>query len=176
MALCRFFGTYVHIYIYIHICIFISIYIYMYMYIYVYMYIYIQIQIMCIHIHIHAYFSAVLKFLRKFWCSWVFLKRMQVLSRIHFRRHFIKCIAVETKQFVGNERGFSVEPSFTRHFIEFVAAEMKPFFCSNIHVILTRQTCGQRSSRAAESKRQALKKYFYERICHKFKISKCRGD
>jgi len=41
---------------------------------------------------------------------------------------------------------------------------------------LTRQTCGQRSSRAAESKRRALGNYFFERICYMFPISKCRGD
>jgi len=43
-------------------------------------------------------------------------------------------------------------------------------------VILTRQTCGQRSSGAAESKRRALGNYFSERICYMFLISKCRGD
>jgi len=43
-------------------------------------------------------------------------------------------------------------------------------------VILTRQTCGQRSSRAAESKRRALGNYFSEQICYMFFISKCRGD
>jgi len=41
---------------------------------------------------------------------------------------------------------------------------------------LTRQTCGQRSSRAAESKRRALGNYFSERICYMFLVSKCRGD
>jgi len=43
-------------------------------------------------------------------------------------------------------------------------------------VILTRQTCGQRSSGAAESKRRAIGNYFSERICYMFPISKCRGD
>ena len=38
--------------------------------------------------------------------------------------------------------------------------EMKWFVCSTVNVILTRQTCGQRSSRAAESKRRALDIYF----------------
>jgi len=122
---------YLHMYLYIHIQFYLHIHVYVYLRIYIY--IYTQIQIIYIHIHIHAYFSAVLKFLQKLWCGWVFLKRTQILSGIHFRRHFIECIVVETKQFVGN----------------------------NINVILTRQTCGQRSSRAAESKRRALKKYFY---------------
>ena len=35
---------------------------------------------------------------------------------------------------------------------------------------------GQRSSRAAESKRRALGNYVSERICCMFLISKCRGD
>jgi len=39
-----------------------------------------------------------------------------------------------------------------------------------------RQTCGQRSSKAAERKRRALGNYFFERICYMFLISKCRGD
>jgi len=45
---------------------------------------------------------------------------------------------------------------FPRHFIEFVVVEMKQFVSSNVNVILTRQTCGQRSSMAAGSKRWAL--------------------
>jgi len=47
---------------------------------------------------------------------------------------------------------------------------------SFVNVILTRQTCGRRSSRAAESERPALGNYFSERICYMFPISKCRGD
>jgi len=54
--------------------------------------------------------------------------------------------------------------------------ETKRFVGSFVNVILTRQTCGQRSSRAAESKRRALGNYFSERICYVFLISKCRGD
>ena len=54
--------------------------------------------------------------------------------------------------------------------------ETKRFVGSFVHVILTRQTCGQRSSGAAESKRRALGNYFSERICYMFLISKCRGD
>jgi len=42
--------------------------------------------------------------------------------------------------------------------------------------MLTRQTCGQRSSRVAESKRRALGNYLRERICYVFPTSKCRGD
>jgi len=43
------------------------------------------------------------------------------------------------------------------------------------HVILTRQTCGQHLSKAAESKRQALEHFFFERIYYMFLIPKCRG-
>jgi len=81
--------------------------------------------------------------------GWVFLERTRILSGIQFTTHFIENFVVETKRFVG----------------------------SFVNVILTRQTCGQRSSRAAESKRRALEKYFSERICYDiFLISKCRGD
>ena len=45
-----------------------------------------------------------------------------------------------------------------------------------VHVILTRQTCGQRSSKAAESKRRVLGYYFSKRICYMLLVSKCRGD
>ena len=61
-------------------------------------------------------------------------------------------------------------------FIEFFVVETKRFVGSTVNVILTRQTCGQRSSKAAESKRQALGNYFSGRICYMFLLSKCRGD
>ena len=64
----------------------------------------------------------------------------------------------------------------TRHFIEFVVVETKRFVSSNVNVILTRQTCSQRSCMSAGSKRGALQNYFYERICHMLLISKYRGD
>ena len=44
----------------------------------------------------------------------------------------------------------------------------KRFVCSFANVILTWQICGQRSSRAVESKRRALGNYFSERICYMF--------
>jgi len=80
--------------------------------------------------------------------GWVFLERMRILSGIQFTTYFIKIFVVETKRFVG----------------------------SFLNVILTWQTCGQRSIRAAQSKRRALGNYFSERICYMFLISKCRGD
>jgi len=64
---------------------------------------------------------------------------------------------------------------FTTHFIEFFVVETKRFVDSIVNAILTRQTCGQRSSRAAESKRRALGNYFLERICYMFLLSTCRG-
>ena len=54
--------------------------------------------------------------------------------------------------------------------------ETKQFVGSFVNVILTLQTCGQRSSRATESKRRALGNCFPEWICLMFQISKCRGD
>ena len=44
---------------------------------------------------------------------------------------------------------------FTRHFIEFFVVETTRFVGGTVDVILTRQTCGQRWCRAAESKRRA---------------------
>ena len=65
--------------------------------------------------------------------GWVFLERTRILSGIQFTTHLIEIFVVQTKRFVG----------------------------SFVHVILTRQTCSQRSSRAAESKRRALGNSFF---------------
>ena len=65
---------------------------------------------------------------------------------------------------------------FTRHFIEFVVVETKHIVSSKSNVILTRQTCGQRSGMAAASKHRALAFCFSVRICYLFLISKCRGE
>ena len=43
-------------------------------------------------------------------------------------------------------------------------------------MILTRQTCGQRSGMPAGGKRWALAFYFSVRICYMFRMSKCRGE
>jgi len=80
--------------------------------------------------------------------GWVFVERTRILSGIQFITHFIDFFVVETKRFVG----------------------------SFVNMILTRQSCGQHSRRAAESKRQALRRYFSEWICYMFLISKFRGD
>jgi len=56
----------------------------------------------------------------------MFLERTRIFGGIQFTTYFIDLFVVETKRFVG----------------------------SFVHVILTRQTCGQHSSRAAESKRK----------------------
>jgi len=66
---------------------------------------------------------------------------------------------------------------FTTHVIEMLVVETKRFVGSFVNVILTRQTCGQRPSRSAESKCQALGNYFSERIQFAIFIkSKCTGD
>jgi len=80
--------------------------------------------------------------------GWVFLEWTRILSGIQFTTHFIDFFVVETKRFVD----------------------------SSVNVVLTRQTCGQRSRRTAESKRQVIENYLSERICYLFLISKCRGD
>ena len=64
---------------------------------------------------------------------------------------------------------------FSRHCIEFFVVKTKWFVRSNVNVILTLQNSSQYSSRAAGSKRIALQIYFYERVCHMFLMSRCRG-
>jgi len=49
---------------------------------------------------------------------------------------------------------------FTTHFINFFVVETERFVGSSSNVILTRKTCGQSSSRAAESKRRAIGNIF----------------
>ena len=79
---------------------------------------------------------------------WVFFERTRILSEIQFTTYFIELFVVQTERFVG---------------------------CF-VHVILTRQTCGQRSSKAAETNCRELGNYYSERICHMSLISKCRRD
>jgi len=61
--------------------------------------------------------------------------------------------------YCSNERGFSVESSLQP--IDFFVVETKPFVGSTVHVILARQTCGQRSSKTAESKHLSAGKLFF---------------
>jgi len=77
-----------------------------------------------------------------------FPKRTLILSRIHFTKRFIEFVFVETKRLVD----------------------------SYPNVILTWQTCCQRSSMSAESKRRTLVFHFPVRICCAFLISKCRKE
>jgi len=63
-----------------------------------------------------------------------------------------------------------------QHFIEFVFVETNEVVRSNSDMILTRQTCGQRSSRVAGSKCQALEFYFPIRIWYLFLISMCTAE
>jgi len=64
---------------------------------------------------------------------WVFLERTWILSGIQFEGHFIEFVVVETKEWVG----------------------------SNVNVIFTLQTCGQRSSMSVGSKRRVPPLYFF---------------
>jgi len=63
----------------------------------------------------------------------------------------LKCL-VRSCVFRGNQ--------FTKHSIEFELVETNQLFGSNANVMLTQQTCGQRSGMAAVSKRRALAFYF----------------
>ena len=60
---------------------------------------------------------------------------------------------------------------FTTHFIDIFVVETKRFVGSFVHVILTRQTCGQRLSKAAESKRRALGNFFPSEFAEKSDFS-----
>jgi len=60
-------------------------------------------------------------------------------------------------------------------FHQLFVVETKRFFGSSVNVILVWQTCHQRSSRAAKSKRRAVGKYFSEWIRYMFLMSKCKG-
>jgi len=75
----------------------------------------------------------------------------------------------------SNERGI-LSGIHTNAFHRFFVVETKRSVGSTVNVILTRQTCGQRSSGAAESKRRAPGNYFPEWICYMFLLSKCGGD
>jgi len=80
-------------------------------------------------------------------CSWgwVFLRRTQILSRFQFSRHFIEFF-VDSKNFL---------------------------FSSNSNVILTLQTCGQRSSMFGKQTPSA-RILVSKRMHYMFLISKCR--
>jgi len=71
---------------------------------------------------------------------------------------------------------FLVIHQFTKCFIEFVFVATNQLVGSKPNMICPRQTCGQRSGIAAESKRRALESYFPARICYMFWISKCSGE
>jgi len=58
--------------------------------------------------------------------------------------------------------GIDLNEQYTTYFIESFVVETKQFIGSFVNVILTRQTCGQRSSRAAESKHRGKGNYFSE--------------
>jgi len=171
--------VYTYLYIYVYEYMYINIYTYMYTYLYIYVYesMYINIY-MYIYQKIHTvraarriygvrgvfakdprtiqqsrcYVSFKVKISQSQLCShlrwgWVFLKRTWILSRSQFTRHLIEFVFVKTKRFVG----------------------------SNPNLILTRQTCGKRSSMSARSKRRAIEKDFIQ-IYYMFLISKCKWE
>ena len=80
--------------------------------------------------------------------GWVLFKRTCEFAGIHITKHFIEFVLVKTNRLVG----------------------------SNRHVILTRQACGQRSTRDVGSKRRALPFYFSVQIWYMFLILECRGE
>jgi len=89
----------------------------------------------------------------------------------------IKAIFTHGRNGFGlNERAYSLKSSLQKHFIESVFVETNDLVRSGSNMILTRQTCGQHSSRVARSKRRALSWYLSVRIRHVFSISKCRGE
>jgi len=162
-----------HVYIYIYVCLYHK-YIYVNNYIFICIYMYINI------IYIHQNTHGVL-FLN---CSWSIVyngadiceKNLRTKTYINEKRT-AKYFSIKVGLGIfSNERGFSVESSLQRISSIFFVVETKRFVGSFVNVILTWQTCGQRSSRAAESKRRALQNYLSERICHMFLMSKCRKD
>jgi len=72
-----------------------------------------------------------LKFILRW--GWVFLERTRILNGIQF----------------------------TTHFIEFFVVEMKRFVRSFVNVVLTRQTCGQRSRQGCGKQTPSARKLFY---------------
>jgi len=61
-----------------------------------------------------------------------------------------------------NEHGIQ----FARYFIKFIVVETKQFVGSNVNVILTWQTCSQRSSCGKQT--PSARKLFFQRIRHMF--------
>jgi len=95
----------------------------------------------------------------------------KMLSRSRYEKRTEQIFCTRSKKWSENRSSRFK----TYVFIEFFVVETKRFVGSTVNLILTRQTCGQRSSRAAESKRRAVGNYFSERICYMFLMSKCRG-
>jgi len=77
---------------------------------------------------------------------------------------------------LGNVHGSAYTDVQLEIAIAWLSVETKKLVCINSNVIMTRQTCSQRSSMAAESKRRALAFYFSMRTWCMFPMSKCRGE
>jgi len=99
---------------------------------------------------------------RKLWKQWWWVRQLMYNNIFDFLKDWGRVAYSLT------ERGFSVESSLQGN-------SSQRFVGSNVNVILTRQTCGQRLKMSAGSKRQALKEKF-KQICYIFLISGCRRD
>ena len=89
------------------------------------------------------------------------------IAGIQFTKHFIEFVLVETNQLFGSTLNVILN-------VRFAASRWQTWRSRwPLNVILTRQTCGHRSSRVAGSKRQALAFYFSVRTWYMFFISKC---
>ena len=100
-------------------------------------------------------------------------RKINVRSEIRPRRPIFDQLELEIRHlisladFTSHRVGFGSNQTcvfskiqFPRPFMEFVFVETKQIVSSNSNVILTQQTCGQRSGMAAASKRRALAFYF----------------
>jgi len=93
-------------------------------------------------------------------------------------RQTLASIAHHYAEFITSDKSLLLPPERVRtnkRLLNF-KVQTNQLFGSNSNVILTRQTCGHRSSRVAGSKRRALAFLFSVRIWYVFWISKCRGE
>jgi len=83
----------------------------------------------------------------------------QIALRLQLQQERIQVLMVEL--IISRTNANSQWNPVYNAFFEIFVVEIKQFVSSFVNVILMRQTCGQRSSRAAESKRQAIGKYIF---------------
>jgi len=108
---------------------------------------------------------------------WIFVNLEIFISGSRTRDSAVRNFIVEVGLGISRTNAdYQWNPVYNAFHPIFFFVKTKRFVGSSLNVILTRQTCGQRSSRAAESKLRALGNHFPERICYMFIISKCRRD